>query len=234
MSIATHGGSVEPNASRSASSAVYREVKRDILNNELEARSKLQIEALSSRYGVGASPLREALNRLSAEGLVIQQDQKGFRVAPVSQDDLHELTRARLVLDEALLRESINTGDAAWEEALVVAYHRLSRVPNVLPGDATRINPAWHAPHKQFHRALLAGVGSPTLLDFSDTMFDRANRYRALSKRSSTSRDVMAEHKGLMEAALDRAPEEATRLLQDHVNRTTELVVRQLVRQDAA
>jgi len=74
-------------------STVFEQLRRDIVSVQLAPGEKLRIEALRERYGVGGSPVREALNRLSAEGLVWQQDQKGFRVAPVSERELEELTR---------------------------------------------------------------------------------------------------------------------------------------------
>jgi len=65
-------------------SAVYDRLKADILQGRLTPDQKLKIEELSSFYETGASPLREALNRLSAEGLVSRSDQRGFNVAPLA------------------------------------------------------------------------------------------------------------------------------------------------------
>ena len=58
-------------------SSAYRAIKDDIIGGVLAPREWLRIDALRERYGTGASPIREALNRLSAEGLVLQQDQRG-------------------------------------------------------------------------------------------------------------------------------------------------------------
>jgi DNA-binding GntR family transcriptional regulator len=214
--------------SGSASSTVYKQIRRDILNVSLQPHTKLRIEPLCKEYGVGASPIREALNRLSAERLVIQKDQKGFRVAPVSAEDFKELTRARRLLNEVLLRESIAHGDALWEENLLIAYHRLSRVPPMRVEDPSSRNPDWLDRHKTFHRALLAGSQSEILLAVSDDLFDLAERYRLLSRLASGRRDAQAEHKALMEATMDRQTDLSIKLLNDHIQRTTDGVVSQL------
>src|SRR3990172_5019394 len=80
-------------------SSVYERLRQDVLTGELLPGHKLRIDALRLRYGVGASPVREALNRLVSEGLVTLEDQKGFRVAPVSLDELRELTHTRCLIN---------------------------------------------------------------------------------------------------------------------------------------
>ena len=86
----TEGG---PSAAITRTSAVYEQLRREIIQGTLLPGEKLRIEVLRTRYKVGGTPLREALNRLSTEGLVTQFEQRGFRVTPVSADDLLELTR---------------------------------------------------------------------------------------------------------------------------------------------
>src|ERR1700753_2733782 len=114
--------------SRTATSNVYAQLHREIVNGGLLPGARLRIEELRDRYGVGSSPIREALNRLSAEELVIAQDQKGFRVAEVSLDDLRELTRTRCLVNQITLPEAIAKGDQAWEETILLEFHRLCRI----------------------------------------------------------------------------------------------------------
>ncbi|MCZ6586034.1 MAG: GntR family transcriptional regulator, partial [Gammaproteobacteria bacterium] len=67
---------------------VYERLRHDILNGRLEPGRRLRIKALKERYDVGHSPLREALNRLTASGLIDQVDGKGFQVSITSADEL--------------------------------------------------------------------------------------------------------------------------------------------------
>jgi DNA-binding GntR family transcriptional regulator len=119
-------------ASATRASAVYEQLREDIAHGQLAPGAKLRVEAMCQRYGVGASPLREALSRLSAEGWVDRTDLRGFSVAPLHWDELPILTRNRIQLESLALRESIAQRDAALEDALVLLMHRLSRTPRSL------------------------------------------------------------------------------------------------------
>jgi DNA-binding GntR family transcriptional regulator len=213
-----------PGAHRTMASSVYDRLRRDILEGTLKPGERLPIDVVRARYGTGASPVREALNRLAAEGVVALEDQKGFRVPPISRTDLLELTRTRCWVNEIAVREAIARGDAIWEERLVVAYHRLSRAPRHSPEGANRVNPGWERLHREFHTAVIAACGSQWFVEAFQTLFDRATRYRHLSINPAPERDDMAEHRAIMEAALARDAAEAIRLLNAHISFTAEIV----------
>ncbi|TYL97854.1 GntR family transcriptional regulator [Bradyrhizobium rifense] len=204
--------------------AIYEQLRRDIIQGTLPPGEKLRIEVLRTRYNVGGTPLREAMNRLSTEGLVTQSDQRGFRVTPVSADDLLELTRTRCWINEVTLRESIGRGGREWEEQVLLALHRLSRVPVVV--DSSRMNPEFSELHRVFHGALLAGCGSRWLMDFNDLLFDCAERYRNLLAVIGTVRDVHGEHRAIAEAAIARKTALAIGLLNDHYEKTSAALLR--------
>ena len=106
-------------------SAVYDALRADILHGVLKPDEKLKVDAVGERYSVGASPVREALNRLSSEGLVTRNDQRGFSVAPLHWNELAILTDTRCQVEAIALRESIVARDAAWEDALVLLVHKV-------------------------------------------------------------------------------------------------------------
>src|ERR1700749_546999 len=107
--------------------SVYVQLRSDLLSGSRRPGKKLAAEALRSRFQIGSTPIREALNRLLAEGFVALEAQKGFSVAPVSETELRELVTARCWIDGMAVRQSIAGHDMAWEEGLLLAYHRLSR-----------------------------------------------------------------------------------------------------------
>jgi GntR family carbon starvation induced transcriptional regulator len=107
--------------------SAYRLLRRDILSTRLKPGAPMKLSTLRESYGIGWTPLREALSRLEAEGLVTAISNRGFAVAPVSREELDDLTRARLAVEMPLLIESIENGDSAWESAVVTAHYRLSR-----------------------------------------------------------------------------------------------------------
>ena len=183
------------------------------------------MEALAERYATSATPLREALNRLVADGLVERREQRGFVVAGISAGDLAEITQTRCWLEEIALRESISAHSTAWEEALVLAHHRLARTPRALSADSFEDNPAWEPLHRAFHRALISGCGSGWLLGFCDQLADQHHRYRRLSApRAFSQRGVSGEHQALLAAALAGDAATAVALLTAHFQRTAHII----------
>jgi DNA-binding GntR family transcriptional regulator len=227
MRGAGSGVAVSGNGSRStaptAATSVHERLRADILSGRL-LPGRLTIRTLSERYGVGQTPLREALNRLAADGLLLAEDQRGFAVPGISAEELEELTRTRCWLEERALRESIAAATEAWEEALVLAAHRLSRTPRTLEGGM--LNPSWEERHRAFHEALISNCGSRWLMGFCRQLTDRHQRYRHLAAaRSRAARDVEAEHREILEATLRRNADAAVALLSAHYWRTARVIL---------
>jgi DNA-binding GntR family transcriptional regulator len=204
---------------------LYDQLRGDLLGGELEPGTKLAIEALAERYQASATPLREALNRLVADGLVERREQRGFVVASISAVDLGEITKTRCWLEAIALREAIAAHTTAWEEALVLAHHRLAQTPRSLSDSHFEDNPAWEPLHRAFHRALIAGCGSRWLLSFCEQLADQHHRYRRLSApRAFARRAVKSEHQQLMEAAIAGRSDDAVAMLQAHFERTAKII----------
>ncbi|RJT42551.1 GntR family transcriptional regulator [Mesorhizobium waimense] len=214
-------------------STVYHQLRDDLLRGVLETESKLRVEWVVSRYGAGASPVREALNRLASEGLLGRHDQRGFFLMPVSAEELEELTRTRCWLEERALRESIAHRTAEWEEQLVLALHRLARAPRRLPEQPSSNNSDWEKLHRAFHRALIAACRSHWLIGFCDQLSDQASRYRLMSQVSpSIERDDLAEHRLIAERTLDGDADGAVEALLSHYRLTATMCIERFA-QDA-
>jgi DNA-binding GntR family transcriptional regulator len=206
-------------------SAVYEQLRSDIAHGVLAPGSKLRVEAMCTRYVVGASPLREALSRLSAEGLVERNDLRGFSVTPLHWEELPILTRNRIELESIALRESIDRQDAAMEDRLALLVHRLSRTPRSLSPDSFVTNPAWETLHRDFHRTLLSRSPSRWLRGFCDQMADESYRYRQVAAgKLFSKRDEHAEHVALFHAVIEGRTDDALRALEAHYTRTAEVV----------
>lgn len=205
---------------------LYDQLRSDLLAGLHEPGSRLAIEALGAHYATSQTPLREALNRLVADGLVQRREQRGFAVAAISPADLDEITRTRCWLEEIALRESIAARTTAWEEALVLAHHRLARTPRSLHPDRFEDNPEWEPLHRAFHRALIGGCGSRWLLGFCEQLADQHHRYRRLSApRAFHKRGVKSEHQQLLDAALAGDADKAVALLRAHFQRTAKVIL---------
>jgi GntR family transcriptional regulator, carbon starvation induced regulator len=203
---------------------VLLRIRDDILSCRLPPREKLRFEVLKDRYEVSFSTLREALARLSEEGLVHSEGQRGFAVAPVSVADLQDLTNARVLLDRELMRLSMQHGDDAWEAKILTSHHRMERMQERL-GENYSLDGEWTILHSKFHNSLVAASGSPLLLEMRQKLFDKAHRYRRMGAQFRTSwRPKEAEHKAIRDAVLDRSPE-ALDLIERHIRETTENVL---------
>ena len=208
---------------------VLRDIRTDIVNCRLMPNERLTLEALRERYRVGWSPIREALMRLDADGLVTFEQNKGFRVAAVSREMLADLMRSRSEIESTALRWSIQNGSVAWEAELVAAFHRLSRLSKLKRAPSGSISPEWALEHRTFHRALVAACGSPTMLGIVQSLFEQAERYVSLSIVSKAApRNDVGEHEEIMEAALQRNANRAVTLNREHIERTMSKVMRSI------
>ena len=208
-------------APKSMTSRIYAQLRNEILAARLEPGSKLKIEDLRNSYGVGASPIREALSLLASDHLVERLDQRGFRVADVSREEFAELFKTRCWLEERALRESIALGGPDWEEHVVLAAYRLANAPPPTSNGEIIPNSEREILHKAFHRALISACGSAILLRFCDQLYDQNIRYRILSNLSAyPGREKMGEHEAIKEAALAHDADLAVERLLDHYSRT--------------
>jgi DNA-binding GntR family transcriptional regulator len=205
--------------------SVYDRMREDILTGKLPPGDKLRADFLRARYGVGTSPMREALNRLAADGLVVHEDQRGFRVSAVSTAELEELLKTRCWLEEIALRQSIAHGDSAWEEAIVLSFHRLSRQPRSASETSYTFNPEWENLHHEFHRGLIAACGSRWLVGYCDQLNDQTLRYRQIAAQfDDPRRNEVDEHREIMEATIARDDDLAVKLLIRHFEDTDQLI----------
>jgi GntR family carbon starvation induced transcriptional regulator len=205
--------------------SVYIQLRSDLLSGRLRPGEKLAAEALRSRFKIGSTPIREALNRLLAEGFVALEAQKGFSVAPVSEKDLRELVTARCWIDGMAVRQSIANQDMAWEEELLLAFHRLSRSHRQSAENTDVSDPNWEQLHRRFHTALVGGCGSHWVCKISEQLFDAAERYRLLAADQVPERNELEEHRAILDASIERRPDDAIRLLELHYGRTFDVIV---------
>ncbi|MFM9927261.1 FCD domain-containing protein [Variovorax sp. H27-G14] len=196
----------------------FVQLRRDVLDGTFGAGAKLKVDELQAAYGLSSSPLREALSRLAQEGLIRADERRGFRVAPISEQDLADITRMRLMLDVSALREAIAHGDDAWEGAVVAAFHRLDKVESRLGDGPVVLDDAWSELHRAFHLALLAACPSERQRLWGASLFDQAERYRRFSARHrKTARRKSNEHRKIMDATLRRDADTACAMLEEHI-----------------
>lgn len=205
-------------------SSVYHALLDDILAGKLIPGHKLRLQALKNDYNVGNSPLREALNRLSANGMVVREENKGFRVSPASISELQELIRTRCWLEEIALRESIRNANDQYDERIVLAYHRVSKL--TLSNGSSYSSPEQENKHREFHQSLISACNSKILLKYCEQLHEQTLRYRNLAAvvqyREGHEGD---EHRAIRDAVLERKADIAVDLLTSHYKITAEIVI---------
>lgn len=215
------------------SEQAFQTIRDRILRGTTVAGEKLKIDVLQRDLEISSSPLREALNRLVAENLVVADDRRGFRAAPVTVADLKDLTAIRVVVEPGALVASMAAGSDAWESQVVAAFYRLDRIERRVAAGQMSRDDEWTARHKDFHLALISACGSERLVVLCSKLFDQSERYRRLSASlRQKSRNTANEHKKLMDAVLSRDPD-APLLLRRHIERTEEHVASALGKMQA-
>jgi GntR family transcriptional regulator, carbon starvation induced regulator len=203
----------------------YAALRDEIVSCRLAPGSKIVISDVAPRLGLSPGAVREALSRLTGERMTIATAQKGYSVAEISIDELKDLTRTRITIEQLCLRAAIARGDVEWETAIVGTFHRLGRIPVVLPGNLQQVNPAYAKAHKDFHVALASGCESQWLLTLRDMLYAQTERYRHLSVvLAQRTREVEIEHKAILDACLGRQPDTACDLMEDHLLRTSDIL----------
>lgn len=198
-----------------ATSLTHR-LRRAIVRGELPAGERLRLDELKEQFGCSLSPLREALSRLGSEGLILIEDQRGYRVSPMSELDQRHITHMRSQFEVFALREAIAKGDLTWESEVTAALYIANRIDRKTLDDIEK----WEAAHRDFHLKLISACGMPLLLQFCAILHDHSDRYRrAYLKHNPDDPKVPSEHKQIVDAAVSRQADLACDLLRKHIDR---------------
>jgi len=167
--------------------------------------------------GVSVNVIREALALLAAQNLVRVERNRGFYLTTLSPRACTDLMAARKINEGAALRLAVERGGTNWQSKILAAHHRMATQPVHRPDDPATRTSDWTAAHRAFHHTLIEAAGNHVLLEICQRLSDAAQLHRAWSGRDQTGRDVPAEHKALLDAALARQAERAVALFEAHL-----------------
>jgi DNA-binding GntR family transcriptional regulator len=194
----------------------YRRIRADIVFGRLPPGERLTLDRMRDAYEVGVSTLREMLNRLSSEGLIVAEGSRGFQVTPISAANLREVAAMRCLLESHALRLSFEAGDMDWEGGVVAAHHKLASMERRMAAGERSKAETWKHYDREFHRALIAACGSQVLLETHAQIYDRYLRYEMIILVGR--RDMPAsEHSILLDCALKRDWKTAQSTLERHI-----------------
>lgn len=203
-----------------AAASVYAGLRQAIITLVLPPGAPLRIQHLSARLAVGPTPLREALWRLTGEGLVSLEPQRGFRVSRLTREDLQSLASLCNATEPAAFRQAIRDGDAAWIDTVRASFAAFAPLLSKV-GDRRAIDTAWERHHRQFHMALLGGCALPRLIATVASWYDQLDRYRRLALPSlAYNAGTADDHAALLTLIEDGAEDAAVDLLTRHLSDT--------------
>ncbi len=217
--------------------AIYARLRNDILLGVLRPGDKLKLDSMRLNYDASVNTLRETLSRLVSDGLVANEGQRGFTVVPVSLADLRDITEMRRLLECHAARLSVQHANLDWESRLVAAYHKLSKVEEMIDTDPAKYGPLLETYNRDFHSAIISACGSRWLLNFHGIMYDQSLRYRMLAfqVQNFPREQSRREHREILDAALARDVNRLVAVLGTHITKGAELYVDQdLARPPAA
>lgn len=228
------GPSAEPASAAGATDQSYLWLRKEILDGTRAPNDQLRFDALRKESGFGVSSLREALVRLEGERFVVASHNRGFRVAPLTLDELRDINDARVLVETRALALAIEHGDIAWEGEIVSALHQLKRQATRETGKpGSPFEMEWEHRHYMFHRSLIAACRSQWLLRVFDLLYPQYQRYRRYiwlhAKQDVLERDlvdVLKQHDNLVQATLDRDAEKAVELLREHYDKNVDVLLK--------
>lgn len=200
----------------SVGETTYRRVRADIVRGRLAPGQKLTLDRMRNAYGTAVSTLRELLNRLASEGLILAEGSRGFEVASISPANLREIADMRLLLECHALRASFEAGDMEWEGRVVAAHHKLAAMEKRMAAGDRAQEENWRRYDREFHQALVSACGSQVLLDTHSAIYDKYLRYlmiAAVFRGDAAAR----EHGELLRCALKRDWQSAQATITSHI-----------------
>jgi GntR family transcriptional regulator, carbon starvation induced regulator len=199
-------------------------LRADIISTDLAPGAKLALHHLARQYGVGITPLRDALGQLAGDGLVVMESQKGFRVAPVSLEDLRDVCEIRLKVELMALDLAFDRADAEWDGRMALAHAAFIHIKARVGEDAP-ISAEWEEAHRDLHISLLSACASPTLLRICRQIHDRIHRYRRIAlPTKSYMGGISDDHFEISRAAYARDRANCKALLERHITESNRLI----------
>ena len=201
--------------------AVHARLRAAILSGEIAEGAVTSQATLAERFGVGRTPLREALRMLQREGLVISQPNHRVRIAELSSEDAEELYIMRIALEAVAIRVTVpvlTSADLAELDGLMAQMDHYMKL---------RDHVGHREPHRQFHYRLVYAAG-PRVSERIDELFDHAERSRRRFGAADSWEARRAEHRAILDAVGEGDREAAADLLADHYLHTVRLVFGEL------
>lgn len=194
--------------SESLAERVRRSILEDIIQGRMKPGEIVRLPALSDRYRVSRTPVREALTMLTREGLVTSIPYKGYLIRPVEPGDANDIFFIRRILE----------APAAELAAERMDPEDLSRLRELKPPDVATMTLAYDEYAYEFHRTIIAAASSPRLLALWETIYNDTRRLQIAGIGQPRPDLIHEEHLGILDALAARDPTEARLRMEQHID----------------
>lgn len=201
--------------------AIADQLRKEILAGEILPGERIVVSRLEHRFNVSHIPIREAIRRLEAEGLLETTPQRATIATTVTLDDLRHLYDLRRMIEGEVAARAVARRTPEQLEELSVAHQQLEVAESATDLEAANFYPI----HTRFHWLILAPAANPWIERVVvRQLWSSAERYVRLYSAivASPVEESVRQHRGLFESAVERSSNEMKRRLEEHLAYTEE------------
>ena len=203
---------------------IYREVRRSIILGHCGSGERLDLEGLASNYGTSVTPVRDALQMLSQEGLVTIKPRSGYFVTRITLKQLHELLELREILEVASVERAVTR---ITEKQL----QELERVHAGYAGDDDESRDRYASENRHFHYLIAQASGNQELAEMLGHLHDRLVRFMVLCR---TDEAMECRHARLIEALRTRDVALARQAMIEELDQTRKTTLARVIQEEGA
>jgi|PlaIllAssembly_1097288.scaffolds.fasta_scaffold466919_2 DNA-binding GntR family transcriptional regulator len=203
----------------------YEKIKEAIVTLQFEMGKSLNDKELSAEFQLGRTPIREALQQLSNEGLVVIVPRKGVYVSTVSLEDFHRLIDTRLMIETHCARKAATLMRAESFDDLDQIMRSLE--PLILTRDVG----ALLSIDRQIHMTVVKSLENVYIEQIANQLYDRVVRLWFLSFKSLDTPELklrLMSHQSIIDALKNRDPEGAEKTVRHHCEMFVERIYKRL------
>ena len=199
---------------------IFETLRRSIISGDIKPGERLMEVSLAEQMGVSRTPVREAIRRLEAEGLVTMIPRKGTHVSELSVKDIMDVLEVRTVLDQLATSLAAKHMQPAQVKALEIIHKQyISNVEKDNMEGAIRKD-------VEFHDVIYAASGNPRLVAVASSLREHVYRFRVIyMKDNLIAENVLHEHEEILEALRNAQGSKASELAERHIKNQMESII---------
>lgn len=204
-------------------SVIYKKMRRSIIMGERESAERLNIEEIAKEYNTSVTPVRDALQMLSHEGLVIIKPRSGYFVATITLKQLRDLLDVRRILE-------VSAVERAAMRITPEQIRELQAVHAGYTGDDDESYDRYTDENRNFHHLLAKASGNNELADLVGKLHDQLARFMVMRRAGKT---MEVTHKRIVDALIDHDAESARQALLEDIDRAHEAILDNIMEEDS-